>query len=150
MQSRRLDIARALGLARMAVGATAWLAPRQAARSFGLGEIAGEPAAALLSRLFGIRDLAVGGALLVAEDHPARRRALEIGVVCDVADAAAALIALRSGMNARAALLAGGVALAATAVGIALLRAGEGWEAPRAVDDVGNFEALDAQRAEAG
>src|SRR5256885_15930056 len=72
---------------RMAIGAGAWATPRLAGRLFGL-DVAGNPQAPYLARLFGARDLALAWGALGAEGS-ARRQWLLAGLACDLADALA-------------------------------------------------------------
>lgn len=109
---------------RSAIGAGAWLAPNLSGRLFGLDPDA-NPQASYLGRLFGARDvaLAVG---LGASSGADRQQWLRIGVACDLADAAAGLLAGRSGaLPKRATLLVTATALAAAALGVAAMRGAE-------------------------
>jgi hypothetical protein len=110
-----------LGLTRVAVGVTAWLAPALATRTFGLGPIASDANGAVVTRLFAARDLVLGGAVLAARDPAALTRALELGLVADVADLATAVVSLREGGNRVGALVVGGGAAALAVIGTALL-----------------------------
>ena len=112
---------RTFGTARAAIGGAAWVAPRVAARTFGLGTVADDPRGALVTRLFGARDLALG--LAVAAGPPAgMRTALRTGVAIDAADALAAVLAARKGLHPVAALLAGGAATTFAVLGVVALR----------------------------
>lgn len=111
---------KALSGMRTAIGASAWLTPRLAGRLFGL-DIDGNPQAPYLARLFGVRDLALAAGPLQSEGE-ARARWLKIGVVCDAADAAAAMLAWRDGyVGAPTAVLLTAPALGALAMGVAAL-----------------------------
>src|SRR2546423_13769312 len=68
----------------MAIGAGAWATPRLAGRLFGL-DVAGNPQAPYLARLFGARDLALAWGALGAEGS-ARRQWLLAGPARDGAD----------------------------------------------------------------
>src|SRR5437764_61462 len=57
---------------RMAIGAGAWATPRLAGRLFGL-DVAGNPQAPYLARLFGARDLALAWGALGAEGSARRQ-----------------------------------------------------------------------------
>jgi hypothetical protein len=106
---------------RAAVGAGAWLAPNFSGKLFGL-DPEGNPQASYLARLFGIRDIALGFGLNSASG-PERARWLQLGIVCDLADAAAGVLAGRNGsLPKRASLLVTATALAAAAMGIASLQ----------------------------
>lgn len=109
---------------RSAIGTGAWLAPNFSGRLFGLDPDA-NPQASYLGRLFGVRDvaLAVG---LGASSGADRQQWLRVGVACDLADAAAGLLAGRSGaLPRRATLLVTATALAAAALGVAAMRGAE-------------------------
>jgi hypothetical protein len=89
-----MDKATPLSLARIAVGVAACAAPELSLRAMMLDDTG--PGARLFVRLFGVRDLALGVATLVAP--PADRTALlAVGMVVDAGDAATGLLALRSG-----------------------------------------------------
>lgn len=113
---------------RAAIGAGAWLMPRFSGRLFGLDPDA-NPQASYLGRLFGVRDVVLGVGLNSSSGAD-RQQWLRLGVVCDLADAAAGVLAGRSGaLPKRATLLVTATALAAAAMGIAAMR-GEETEAP--------------------
>ena len=101
---------------RVGVGAASWLTPNLAGRAFGLDPKANLQAP-YVARLFGVRDAAIGIGTLQAQGE-ARRQWLQIGMACDVADAAAAVIAGRRGYLP-------GYAATGTAV-VALMAAGLG------------------------
>jgi hypothetical protein len=112
---------RNLSAIRLAVGLISWLAPNLGGRLFGL-DPAGNPQAPYLARLFGIRDvaLAVGTTQSTGE---AQKQWLQLGVACDVADAAAAGIGRRSGyLSPAATILVGGTAVAAALLGAQALQ----------------------------
>jgi hypothetical protein len=104
---------------RSAIGVGAWVAPRFSGQMFGLDPEA-NPQAAYLGRLFGVRDavLAVG---LATNTGRQRAQWLQLGLVCDLADAVAGVLAGRRGelppkstvMVTATALLAAGMGLAA-------------------------------------
>jgi hypothetical protein len=109
---------------RTAIGTGAWIAPRLSARLFGL-DPDGNPQAPYLGRLFGIRDVALGYGLGSSQGAE-RQQWLRIGVACDLADAAAGLLAGRSGdLPKRAAVLVTATALVAAALGISAMRGEE-------------------------
>jgi hypothetical protein len=111
---------RALGGLRLAVGLGAWLTPRVAGRAFGL-DPAANPQSPYLARLFGVRDVALAVGTTQAAG-PARRQWLQLGVACDVADAAAALLAGRAGYLPKvSAALVFAPAVAAAAMGVAAI-----------------------------
>jgi hypothetical protein len=116
------QIVQSLVSTRTAIGAGAWLAPRLSGRLFGLDPDA-NPQAAYLGRLFGIRDVALGYGLRMNTGDQ-QRQWLRIGVVCDLADALAGLLAGRRGdLPAKSALLVTVTALGAAAMGVAALQA---------------------------
>lgn len=108
------DQATSIALARIAVGATAWIAPD---RSLRVGTLAGTQQSTFLMRLFGVRDAALGALTLMAAPS-ARPALLKVGMAVDGADAAAALLALRSGaVRTSTGVVFTGLALAAVAAG---------------------------------
>jgi hypothetical protein len=114
---------------RAAIGAGAWLMPNFSGRLFGLDPDA-NPQASYLGRLFGVRDVVLGVGLS-ASSGAERRQWLRLGVACDLADAAAGVLAGRSGaLPKRATLLVTATALAAAAMGIAAMRGEETETAP--------------------
>lgn len=87
-----MDNATSLSLARIAVGAAAWVQPELGLRSAMLDDSA--PESPYLLRLFGARDIALGTVTLFAA--PAQKRALlTVGLAVDALDAGAAVIALK-------------------------------------------------------
>jgi hypothetical protein len=106
---------------RSAIGVGAWAAPRFSGRLFGLDPEA-NPQAAYLGRLFGVRDavLAVG---LATNSGRQRAQWLQLGVVCDLADALAGVLAGRRGeLPPQATVMVTATALVAAALGIAALQ----------------------------
>jgi hypothetical protein len=94
------------------------------ARLFGLDPDA-NPQAPYLGRLFGVRDVALGFGLSSSQGAE-RQQWLRIGVACDLADAAAGVLAGRSGtLPRRATRLVTATALAAAGLGIAAMRGEE-------------------------
>lgn len=115
-----MDTVTSLAGFRAAIGAGAWVAPNLAGKLFFL-DPADNPQSPYLARLFGVRDLALAVGLLGAPP-PARAAWLRIGLACDVADTAAALLGGRAGYLSKvttAAVLGG--SLTATALGIKAL-----------------------------
>jgi hypothetical protein len=109
---------------RTAIGAGAWLMPRFSGRLFGLDPDA-NPQSSYLGRLFGVRDVVLGVGLSSSSGAD-RQQWLRLGVACDLADAAAGVLAGRSGaLPKRATLLVTVTALAAAAMGIAAMRGEE-------------------------
>src|SRR3954471_8216987 len=106
---------------RSVIGVSAWVAPDLSGRLFGL-DPAGNPQASYLARLFGVRDLALAVGLQNAEGD-AGKLWLQAGIACDVADAAAGVLAGRGGrISPFATVLVTGAALSAAAMGVAALR----------------------------
>jgi hypothetical protein len=106
---------------RLAIGTGAWAMPGMTGKVFGF-DLAEDHEATYLGRLFGIRDVALGVGVL-ANSGEQRRMWLQLGILCDLADAAAGLLAMRSGVNKRAGALATLTALAAAGMGVAALGA---------------------------
>lgn len=77
------------------LGTASWAAPKFFIAATGLDPHA-NPQAAYLSRLFGVRDLALGIGL-VATRGDARRLWWRLGVMCDLGDAAAGVLSARNG-----------------------------------------------------
>jgi hypothetical protein len=103
------------------LGAFALLLPRVTGRIFGIDPEA-NPAAPYLARLFGIRELFMVAPFLDDELESTQQYALEAGVVVDATDAAAGVLAGATGaLPKRAAVMATGTALFATALGILAL-----------------------------
>jgi hypothetical protein len=107
--------------ARLAIGAGTWATPRLAGRVFGL-DVAANPQAPYLARLFGARDVALAwGALASAGE--ARRRWLVAGAACDAADALAGIAGRRDGsLPAVTSMLVTGTAVSALVLGVSALR----------------------------
>ena len=116
-----IDPLQALVSTRTAIGVSSWVAPGLAGRAFGL-DVAGNPQAPYLARLFGVRDIALGvGAQQTTGD--ARRLWLKLGIACDVADAAAGVISSRDGSLPKvSAALVTATAIVAAGLGIAALQ----------------------------
>ena len=106
---------------RSAIGVGAWVAPRISSRLFGL-DVAGNPQAPYLARLFGVRDAALAYGLQSTQGA-ARAQWLKVGIACDLADALAGVFASRRGeLPTFATVLVTGTALGAAALGIAALQ----------------------------
>jgi hypothetical protein len=113
---------RNLAVIRLAVGIVSWLFPNLGGRLFGL-DPADNPQAPYLARLFGVRDVALAVGTLRSSGE-AREQWLKLGVVCDVADTAAAGIGHRAGyLPTPTAVLVGGVAVGAAVLGVQALQA---------------------------
>jgi hypothetical protein len=111
---------RSLAGIRVAIGTSAWAAPRLAGKAFGL-DASDNPQSPYLARLFGVRDVALGvGALTTKGDS--RRHWLMLGLLCDAADAAAGVMAGRAGYLPKIpSALVTGTALVAVGLGAAAL-----------------------------
>lgn len=117
----RLSHIRSLAITRLAVGGSAFATPRLAGRAFGL-DVAANPQAPYLARLFGVRDAALGIGILTSQGD-ARRQWLLIGVGCDAADALAGLAAGRAGYLPKAtSAVVTATALSAIVMGVLAVR----------------------------
>jgi hypothetical protein len=106
---------------RASIGAGAWLTPNLAGRLFGL-DPRNNPQLPYLGRLFGIRDVALAAGALTSQGD-ARRQWLQLGLACDVADTAAALLAGRRGyISPATTVLLTAPAVAATVMGFVALQ----------------------------
>jgi hypothetical protein len=85
-----------------------------------MGAFDGDPRTALVGRLFGVRDLALGRAVM-HPDPAVRRAALGIGVAVDSVDVVATCIALRRGAPKPIAVLIGGGAALFVGLGVTAL-----------------------------
>ncbi len=97
------NLHRSLVALRVAVGVTSWLAPRRTWALAGLGRPSDGGSSDAVTRLFGVRDLA----LALGAVHPeaaTARAALRTGVVQDSVDTVSGLLAVRAGAP-RAALI---------------------------------------------
>jgi hypothetical protein len=106
---------------RAAIGTGAWLAPKLSGRLFGL-DPASNPQAPYLGRLFGARDAALAFGLSTSSGAQ-RAQWLRIGIACDLADAAAGVLAGRNKeLPKHATVMVTATALAAAALGLVALR----------------------------
>jgi hypothetical protein len=80
---------------RASIGAGAWIAPGMAGRLFGL-DASANPQLPYVGRLFGVRDVALAAGLHFSSGQ-SRRLWLQLGILCDVADAVAGILAGRHG-----------------------------------------------------
>lgn len=111
----------ALAGIRAVIGVLTWLAPRLAARLFGIDPDA-NPQLPYVARLFAIRDLALAAGLQ-SSSGDALRLWVRIGMACDAADAAAGLLAGRRGeLSKLSTALVTGPALGGVQLGTAVLR----------------------------
>jgi len=87
------DLARVIALARVGIGAAAWLAPRRFTRLW-TGEDGGDVATPLTMRAVGARDVGLGlGTLFALERDAPARGWLEAQVLADASDAVSTLLA---------------------------------------------------------
>jgi hypothetical protein len=112
---------RTLSALRTAVGAGGWLAPRLTAKLFGI-DADDNPQLPYVARLFAIRDLALAAGV-ESSSADARRLWLRVGIACDLADAAAGILAGRNGeLSTLSTVLVTGTALMGTGLGLAALQ----------------------------
>src|SRR5688500_13702091 len=90
-----MDPALGIAAARLAIGGAALTVPTLGARLLRLDPVA-NPQLPYLIRLFGSREIVVGATVLLATGA-ARRHLVLAGVAVDAADAAATVLAVRSG-----------------------------------------------------
>ncbi len=116
---------------RAGIGAGVWVAPRLSGRLFGLDADA-NPQLPYIGRLFGVRDVALAAGLQMSSGQ-SRRLWLQLGIVCDVADGVAGLLAGRNGsLSKLSTALVTTPALLGIALGIAALQAEEEPSTPAA------------------
>jgi hypothetical protein len=114
---------------RASIGAGAWIAPGLAGRLFGLDPVA-NPQLPYVGRLFGVRDVALAAGLQLSSAE-SRRLWLKVGLVCDVADTVAGILAGRSGQISKlSTVLVTAPALIGIGLGIAGLQAADEAPAP--------------------
>jgi hypothetical protein len=75
-----------------------------------------------MGRLFGIRDLVLGLGVLTSQGET-QKQWWRLGVLCDVADAAAGVLGIRAGAPKRGHIMATVTALGAVGLGVQALRA---------------------------
>jgi len=88
-----------LSLGRVAVGAVAVADPERAARVFQLDPVS-NPQLPYLTRLFGIREIALGLATLMSSGK-SRKGMIGIGILVDAADGATGYLAMQDGTVSR-------------------------------------------------
>src|SRR5918998_3031157 len=113
---------RALVGVRFVLGTTSWFTPRFFMAAIGMDPY-GNPQAAYMSRLFGVRDLTLGLGL-AATKGDARKLWWRLGVLCDVGDAAAGAVSSRRGelpAGGRARFLFTGAGVVGASLGVAAL-----------------------------
>jgi hypothetical protein len=106
---------------RIAIGLGAFAAPELTGKIFGLNTQDNYDAV-FLGRLFGVRDIALGIGQTLASSEGAGLW-WQLGVLCDVADAAAAVMMMKAGGPKRASLMAAVTGAAAAGLGLAALNA---------------------------
>lgn len=113
---------RNLAIGRIVIGVLSYAFPNLAGKLFGISSAA-NPQAPYLARLFGIRDIALGLGTLQSTGE-ARKQWLRVGVLCDAADAAAAVAGRQGGyLSTPSAVLLAAPAVTATALGASALQA---------------------------
>jgi hypothetical protein len=120
-KSQRETAINAIAIGRIAIGTGAWLTPNLSGRLFGL-DPESNPQLPYVGRLFGARDVALGAGALRS---PRKQRDLWLtaAFACDVADAAAGVIAgVRGQLPASAAALVSATAGAFALAGAYLLQ----------------------------
>jgi hypothetical protein len=100
-----------LSLGRIAVGAAAVANPEMVAKSIGVDAVS-NPQAAYVTRLFGLREAALGLATLVTRGR-SQKGVIGVGVLVDAGDAATSYLAMQQGQITKKAALS----LLAPAVG---------------------------------
>jgi hypothetical protein len=114
------DTVKLMALGRLALGAVALLFPALATRLFML-DVKSNPQLPYMTRLFAIREIAVGAVTLTAPDD-ARTPMVGLGIAVDGSDAIAGFAAARSGAVSKpAGILLTGAALVAVAGGASAL-----------------------------
>jgi hypothetical protein len=113
------DISKLLPAIRLAIGGGMWAAPELTGKAF-LANLEGNHEAVFLGRLFGIRDVALG----IGQMTNAGGAWWQLGLVCDLADAAAAVLSIRAGGPKATGVLAGVTAISAAGLGILALTGG--------------------------
>ena len=124
---------KALAGLRIVVGLLSWFAPNLAGTLFGL-DVKRNKQAPYLARLFGVRDVALGVGTLMAKGS-ARRTWLQMGLLADTADAAAAGIGHKDGyLDAQTAIMVAAPAVLAVGLGAAALGIGDDSDTERQDD----------------
>ncbi len=124
---------KALAGLRIVIGLLSWFAPNLAGTLFGL-DVKRNKQAPYLARLFGVRDVALGVGTLMAKGSN-RRTWLQMGLLCDTADAAAAGLGHKDGyLDAQTAIMVAAPAVAAVGLGAAALGIGDDSDTERQGD----------------
>jgi hypothetical protein len=113
------DLKKILPGIRLAIGVGMFAAPELTGKAF-FANLKGNHEAIFLGRLFGIRDVALG----IGQLSGGGGQWWQLGVLCDAADVASAVMTVRAGGPKVTGILAGATALSATAMGIAILTQG--------------------------
>ena len=90
------DVLAVFSALRALVGSLSWVSPSTSWKVFGLGPIGSDAHAPLITRLFGVRELALAAGLQ-SRDPAVRKAVLRTGLVVDGVDIVATLFALRKG-----------------------------------------------------
>jgi hypothetical protein len=106
---------------RIAIGLGAFAAPELTGKIFGLNTKDNHDAV-FLGRLFGIRDVALGIGQTLATGEGSGLW-WQLGVICDLADSAAAVMMMKAGGPKRASLMAAVTGATAAGLGLAALNA---------------------------
>jgi hypothetical protein len=116
-----MDPVTGLAIGRIAVGTVALLSPGLAAKMF-LLDGAANRSLPYMTRMFGSREIALGGLTLTSSGE-ARRRLVQVGVAVDGADAFTGIAAAASGaVSKKAGIVLALVAAGAVANGVAALQ----------------------------
>ncbi len=95
MENRQL--ARQIALGRIGIGLTALLTTKLFGLIFAGREAAEDPVTRMAARLFGIRDVALGLALIDALDNGQPvKRLIQLGMMCDLTDVLAVTAGIRA------------------------------------------------------
>lgn len=118
-----MNLVTVLSIVRVGLGAGALIAPLTAARSLGMRS-ENRSESAFLTRMYGVRQLALGGLTLMSGGAP-RRVLTQAGIAVNGVDAAAGVVELSRGtLQRRSGLLSVTAGLVGLACGIAGLRQG--------------------------
>ncbi len=90
-----MDLVTPLSLGRVAIGALALTRPTAASALLG-ADAAGNPQLPFMTRLFGVREIALGAVTLLATGT-ARRDLVATGALVDLGDAVATVVSYRTG-----------------------------------------------------
>ncbi len=107
-----------LAVLRIGLGLFSWIAPDQTIELFGMSNypIPSTSGSLLMARFFAIRELVLGGAVLVAKHPEAKKLVLQMGLISDSADLIASCIGYQNGLSTNGFTLTG----AAAVIGISL------------------------------